>query len=154
MENLPILFCGSVVTGFSRGGTELGFPTANINEEDFSKFVEVSNLPSGVYYGFSILEDEEEIQRMVLSLGWNLHYRSEKKTLEVHVLKSYESSFYGKRMSIYIVGHVREMAAFDNLEGLIEAIKNDLKIANKNLDTFSADLQEITWKMKRMLTEH
>eukprot|EP01126_Amoeba_proteus_P029200 TRINITY_DN2877_c0_g1_i26.p1 TRINITY_DN2877_c0_g1~~TRINITY_DN2877_c0_g1_i26.p1 ORF type:complete len:130 (+),score=37.68 TRINITY_DN2877_c0_g1_i26:82-471(+) len=111
MENLPILFCGSVVTGFSRGGTELGFPTANINEEDFSKFVEVSNLPSGVYYGFSILEDEEEIQRMVLSLGWNLHYRSEKKTLEVHVLKSYESSFYGKRMSIYIVGHVREMKA-------------------------------------------
>lgn len=91
IATLPLYLCGKVVHGFNRGSTQLGFPTgtkcfwhfdlisrANIDPIAFKGKLSVKE--SGVYYGFSKLENES-VQPMVMSIGTNPHFGNSETTV-------------------------------------------------------------------------
>jgi hypothetical protein len=59
--------------------TELFFFSANFSDDV------VSGLPSavttGIYYGWAKLENETEIRKAVVSIGWNPYYHNVKKSV-------------------------------------------------------------------------
>ena len=76
----PFYLEGAVTKGFGRGSKELGIPTANFSDEV------VDNLPqsleTGIYFGFTHLEhDEQNIRKAVMSIGWNPYYHNTKKSV-------------------------------------------------------------------------
>lgn len=127
---LPLFLRGRVVAGYGRGGKQLGCPTANI--EDAVVEALPSELPCGVFYGLARIEGDQVVN-MVASLGWNPHFHNEKKTLEVHLLRKYTQDFYGSMLDVLILGYIRSMEAYDNLEDLRAAINSDITIAGREL---------------------
>ncbi|XP_045460356.1 riboflavin kinase [Harmonia axyridis] len=128
---LPHYSSGIVVKGFGRGSKELGIPTANFPEEV------VNNLPqdmeTGVYYGFSQV-DNGPVYKMVMSIGWNPYYKNEKKSMETHILHKFDEDFYGKILKVVILDYIRPELNFNSLDELIDTIKSDIAIAEKNLN--------------------
>lgn len=123
--SFPYLTNGTVIHGYKRGSKELGFPTANLD-------IEIPKLEDGVYYGYSILNNEPK-EKMVMSIGTNPQYGNNHRSYEVHILKKYDEDFYGEELEIIIMGKIREMTKFDNLDGLIDAINQDIEYAKKML---------------------
>ena len=66
----PILR-GTVVKGFGRGSKTLGFPTANLESEQISSFVNKS--PTGIYAGWArVLNGPDSgTYPAAISVGWN-----------------------------------------------------------------------------------
>jgi riboflavin kinase len=119
----PVYFaCGKVVTGFGRGGKDLGCPTANL---DCSC---VAALPSafecGVYCGWANVDDGR-VYPMVMSIGWNPTFQNDIRTMEVHLLDYGGEDFYGALLKLCIVGYLRPQYAFNSLSELTTAIEND-----------------------------
>ena len=119
----PYKISGNVIHGFGRGSKELGFPTANIDIN-----LKNINLKNGVYYGKCSILPDNKIYTMVMSIGNNPHYNNEKR-FEVHIISEFENDFYGELLNVTILGYIRPMAKFENLEKLIEIINNDIKFA-------------------------
>jgi riboflavin kinase len=99
-----------IVHGFKRGSKELGIPTANLNMEELGEIGE--SLDTGIYYGLANLEGSDHIA--VVSVGWNPYYKNEKKTVEAHLLANLED-FYGKTLTVSLVGYLRPEANFKSL---------------------------------------
>ncbi|XP_071788328.1 riboflavin kinase-like isoform X1 [Asterias amurensis] len=131
VPRLPYLIRGRVVRGFRRGGTDLGFPTANYPEEVVEKLP--SELNTGVYCGWASV-DNGDVQKMVLSLGWNPYYKNEKKSMETHIMHQFKDDFYGSILSIVILAYIRPEKSFSSLDELISAIKGDIADADRILD--------------------
>jgi FAD synthase len=89
----------------------------------------LDKIPTGVYAGWARRSSETyeagEAEMAVLSVGWNPQYANTVKTLEVHILRTYEDDFYGEPLRLVIVGYLRAMKKYPTLEGLIEAIEKD-----------------------------
>ncbi|VDM77946.1 unnamed protein product [Strongylus vulgaris] len=90
-RHLPYFLRGQVVTGFGRGGKQLGCPTANIEEAVVESLP--SEFPCGVFYGLARVEGEQE----------------------VHLLRKFEEDFYGSMMDVLILGFIRPMTVFNSL---------------------------------------
>lgn len=127
---LPFYVSGSVVRGFGRGSKALGIPTANLPECVVDSLPE--NFNTGVYYGWVALNGT--IYRMVASVGWNPFYKNEKKTFEVHILETFPNDFYGEELKVIVTGYIRQEKDFTSADELIKEIKNDIAIAEKELD--------------------
>ncbi|XP_068250971.1 riboflavin kinase isoform X2 [Palaemon carinicauda] len=127
---LPHFAVGPVVKGFGRGSKELGIPTANFPENV------VDNLPeeitTGIYYGWAKVDSGPTL-KMVLSIGWNPYYNNKKKSMETHIMHTFEEDFYGSELKVVMLGYIRPEKNFSSLESLIEAIKNDIAEADKKL---------------------
>lgn len=158
----PILLNKStVIPGFGRGSSDLGFPTANINVKDNEI---LNNLEPGVYFGFAklfktkndntettkveridgkssvelnyghYLKDEElDVLPMVMSLGWNPYYGNNEKTCEIYIIHQFSDSFYGCHISSVICGYLRPELNYTGIEALINDIKLDVKIGLEKL---------------------
>ncbi|XP_017882004.1 riboflavin kinase [Ceratina calcarata] len=128
-RNLPYFLSGLVVRGFGRGSKALGIPTANLEDKV------VNGLPddfdTGIYYGWASLNGET--YKMVASIGWNPFYKNEKKTVEIHVLHTFENDFYGKEIQAIFTGFVRPEKDFTSEAELIKAIKSDIAFAEEHL---------------------
>lgn len=125
-------FRGTVVSGYGRGGSLLGFPTANIKLFDGMRL----DLTHGVYYGWAKPDFESDYIMMVMSIGNNPHFNNDETSIEVHLIKEYKKDFYGCEMDIKIEGYVRDMnIKFSNLEELKNKIQEDIDIAISNLST-------------------
>ena len=125
---------GEIVKGFGRGSKEIGCPTANFSEE-----VVESKLPksfsSGIYMGWARLDgDEDKVEKAVVSIGWNPFYGNTKKSVETHIIKTFDSDFYGRWMKLRICGFIRPELNFNGLEELIKAIQDDIEHAKVHLD--------------------
>ncbi|CCX33262.1 hypothetical protein FPQ18DRAFT_339846 [Pyronema domesticum] len=132
----PIRLGGPVVPGFGRGSKELQIPTANIPIDDSQ--VGGATIDSGIYFGFASLSLDEELVPnnvfpMVMSVGWNPYYKNEKRSVEVHIVHSFEKDFYGKEMRLCILGWIREEFDYVSKEALIEDIRHDIKIGVESL---------------------
>lgn len=131
MRSLPYFCRGQVVRGFGRGSKDLGIPTANFPESV------VDNLPAdistGIYYGWARV-DNGDIHKMVMSIGWNPYYKNTKKSMETHVIHTFEEDFYGQILSVAMVGYIRPERGFDSLDELIAAIHSDIEEAKRKLD--------------------
>jgi riboflavin kinase len=129
----PIFFSGIVVSGFGRGSTELGFPTANLDISNNNNN-DIARLKNGVYYGFSKLENENTKNIMVMSLGDNPFYKNTERSLEVHVIQTYDENFYGELMEINILGYIRSMdIKFNDLSELKSQINSDIIYAKNKI---------------------
>lgn len=135
-SSFPYVVRGVVVSGFGRGSKKLGCPTANLQ----SDVVDTITLPNGIYYGFTQLVDTTEpthsspVYPMCCSLGHNPHFNNSKRSLEVHIMHTFDEDFYGATLQVAICGHIRPERKFDSLQDLIDAISNDIAFARRMLD--------------------
>lgn len=75
----PFRIEGHVTKGFGRGSKELGIPTANFSEEVVAGLP--SHLETGIYFGWTQLEEDEVVRKAVVSIGWNPYYDNSKKSV-------------------------------------------------------------------------
>jgi FAD synthase len=121
----------TVVKGFGRGATQLGFPTANLEKEQIADIIE--DVPRGVYFGWAMVGNAGPF-RAVSSVGINPVFELEETVVEPHLLHKFDSDFYGQEMRLLLCGYLRPEWNFPSLETLIAAIENDCRIASDALD--------------------
>lgn len=149
-------FC-DIVFGFGRGSAELGIPTANVPLEQLPP--QTQDLESGVYFGYASLkpvahEDSKalrndgttviynygqhldkdngdfKIHPVVLSVGENPFYHNKFKTVELHILHSFNTDFYGAQVKFNLLGGIRPELNYSSKEALIDDINGDKTIAS------------------------
>jgi riboflavin kinase/FMN adenylyltransferase len=126
----PYRLMGKVVKGRGKG-TEIGFPTANIEPHD-------QIIPAeGVYAGFvSVADNTEKLctaeQKFpaVFSLGRAKTFVSDHPLLiEAHLLNGGGENLYDKFLAMDFVDFIRGQRRFQTEEKLIEQIKHDCEKA-------------------------
>ena len=123
---------GKVVHGHGRGGSQLGFPTANIGL-DPSTIDRLKAMENGVFLGWAQVEGKDPVYPMVMSVGYNPHFKDQSLTVEVHFIHKFETDFYDSTVRLVSCDQLRMMSAFTTLEALIEMIKNDIREAQHRL---------------------
>lgn len=154
----PVLVKTHITSGFGRGSSELGIPTANIPPG------ELASLNPGVYYGWTRVRGSEthstkelckklvgdreiefnygaqlelcdqEIFPMVMSIGWNPFFKNKEKSAEVHILHKFAGLFYGASIEVVVAGFIRPERSYDSIDALIEDIQFDIKVARHSLE--------------------
>ena len=139
-EEMPTLrLHAHVVKGFGRGAKELGFPTANMDRKCVGS---LDHVAPGVYFGWATV-DGTGPYKAVSSVGINPFYKDvEEKTVEPHLLHTFEDDFYGADMRLVLCGFLRPEWNFPSLEALIAAIENDISVASAALDDGSRGFQK------------
>ncbi|XP_064084869.1 riboflavin kinase-like isoform X2 [Macrobrachium nipponense] len=127
---LPHFAVGTVVKGFGRGSKDLGIPTANLPDHVVEDLPE--GITTGIYYGWAKV-DSGPTYKMVMSIGWNPYYNNKKKSMETHILHTFEEDFYGSQLRVVMLGYIRPEKNFSSLDSLIDAIKSDIAEADKKL---------------------
>ncbi len=111
---------GKVIKGRKRGGSQLGFPTANIKLHDelcpklgvYAVTVETCN---GNFWG-------------VANIGFSPTFGDQMFTIEVHIL-DFDQDIYNTRIRVNMVERLRDEIKFSSIDDLSEQIENDIKIA-------------------------
>jgi len=124
----PYAFSGRVVEG-DRRGTDIGFPTANIESEKIL-------IPGrGVYA--ALIEMDGKRYKAAVNIGFNPTFSEEKRTtVEAHIL-DFNGHLYGRKLSLSFIGRIRDEKKFAGPGPLVEQIKKDVdrtrEILNKNV---------------------
>jgi len=109
---------GVVVRGEGRGGSELGYPTANLDVTDHGA------VPAdGIYAGWFVLGDRRS--PAAISVGTNPTFSGKVRTVEAFVLDQ-GGNFYGRRVALDFVERLRGQIKFDAVEPLMAQIDNDV----------------------------
>eukprot|EP00796_Vickermania_ingenoplastis_P005336 gene5336-3835_t len=146
----PWLLRGTVIHGFGRGGSQLGFPTANV---ELSDDIVEKLLPfkETVLFGWGCVEAAHEQKGseahlgpypFAMSVGTNPHFKNSKISVEPYFIHKFPDDFYGRVVRILAIGKIRDSIAFTTLEKLIETIKNDVTVAKQSLE----HPQALEWK--------
>ena len=104
---------GTVVSGEARGA-RLGFRTANLDVEP-----DLLVPRNGIYAGAALGH------RAAISIGVNPHYGGTERRVEPHML-AFDGDLYGRRLVVELWRYLREEAAFESEEALIEQIARDV----------------------------
>ena len=129
----PYFFTGKVVKGF-RVGHELGFPTANIEQDNMLKMI-----PSpGVYAVKVRIEGTVELKHAMMNIGTRPTFNGTQQTLEVHVL-NFNDDIYGKMISVAFVHKLRNERQFPSKEALSEQLVKDAQMVKEQ---FEKDIEE------------
>jgi len=118
---------GKVLHGEKRGRT-LGFPTLNLALDElhlpkFGVYSSVVEIITGKYSG---------VYNAVVSLGERPTYGRRNPNLEAHLI-NFSGDLYGEHVSVSLINFQRPELYFENSQRLIEQMKLDCKIAQKNL---------------------
>lgn len=108
-------FDGKVVHG-RNVGTQIGFPTANV-QVDVDKY-----LPTGVFAGTVVLS--EKIHRCIVNIGAKPTYNIDEPTVEVHVI-DFCGDLYGQNLTVNLTKFLRPICKFDSPQQLIQQLKID-----------------------------
>ncbi|QRW19495.1 riboflavin kinase [Rhizoctonia solani] len=114
----PVIMKGAVQRGFGRGGRELGCLTANLPDESLDPMTSVAK--PGIYFGYARVHFSDKAPE------------SDKK--EVHIMHDYKDDFYGREMSVVVLGYIRPELDYISREALIEDIETDKRVALKSMD--------------------
>ncbi|KAI9851358.1 MAG: hypothetical protein M1838_003914 [Thelocarpon superellum] len=141
------------------GGPQLGIPTANIPVKGLSVGGH-EEVESGVYYGWAGLSDDAvypatddtsgpatttptttttnkestfSIHPMVMSIGWNPHFKNSVRSVEVHLLASFPADFYRHHLNVVILGRIRPEFDYVSKEALVDDIRTDIDVARRSL---------------------
>ncbi|MFC2021763.1 riboflavin kinase, partial [Chloroflexota bacterium] len=107
-----------VTTGTGRG-TELGFPTANLDIDPNQA------LPAeGVYTTRAHIDDQ--VYQSVTNIGRRPTFGGNRRTVETYIL-NYHGDLYGRQLRIDIVERLRGEKRFDTVEELKKQITEDIK---------------------------
>lgn len=122
----PYFLTGTVVNG-RHIGTDLGFPTANL------EIAPDKLLPApGVYAVRVRLEASVEQKHGMMNIGHRPTFNGQKTTLEVNIFR-FEGDLYGQQMSISLIDRIRPEQRFDSPEALTEQLRKDAEIAEQLL---------------------
>lgn len=116
MLGRPFELDGLVVAGDQRGGT-LGYPTANLRLE-----ADLACPRYGIYAGSA------RGHRAAVSIGTNPHYGGSERRIEPYLL-DYEGDLYGERLLVELWDRLRDEAAFESEDALVEQIARDVEAA-------------------------
>jgi riboflavin kinase/FMN adenylyltransferase len=118
----PYNVYGNVVQGYRRG-TDIGYPTANIESEKV--------IPDcGVYAIMATIEGQK--YQGVLNIGFNPTFDNDQLSTEVYLL-DFQNNIYGKNIEIFFIDRLRDEMKFENSGKLAEQIKKDVEQAQKIL---------------------
>ena len=116
---------GKVIKGRERGGSKLGFPTANIKLHD-------ELCPKiGVYA--VLVETSMGNFKGVANIGFSPTFGDHMFTIEVHIL-NFNHDIYNTRIRVNMVKRLRDEIKFDSIEQLSEQIRQDIEIAKEILE--------------------
>ncbi|WP_328301105.1 bifunctional riboflavin kinase/FAD synthetase [Streptomyces sp. NBC_00435] len=122
---------GVVVRGAQRG-RELGYPTANVETQPHTA------IPAdGVYAGW--LTADGERMPAAISVGTNLQFDATERTVEAYAIDRVGLDLYGMHVTVDFLAYVRGMAKFESLDGLLEAIADDVKRARVLTESYDGD---------------
>ncbi len=113
---------GTVERGDARGGSELGFPTANVAVPPGMA------LPvNGIYAGWYVREDGSR-HGAAISLGQRPTFnpRGGPPLLEAYLL-DFSGDLYGERAKVRFVARLRDELRFDSVDDLIAQIERDVE---------------------------
>nr|WP_321464870.1 bifunctional riboflavin kinase/FAD synthetase [uncultured Desulfobulbus sp.] len=116
---------GDVQWGRQRGGTQLGFPTANLNlsEEDL--------CPKRGVYVTEVIYDGRQYGG-VSNIGYNPTFGDTGLVAETHIF-DFNADIYGRPLKINLLRHLREEITFDGIDALAEQIRRDIQVAQEVL---------------------
>jgi riboflavin kinase / FMN adenylyltransferase len=120
----PYRILGEVIKGKGRG-TNLGFPTANI---DYHHYL----LPKAGVYLASVWVEEHHHFALV-NVGDNPTFHDIDTTIEAYLL-DFHGNLYGKEMAIDFLRFERKEIEYTNIDDLIEQMKEDERIARAFLE--------------------
>ncbi len=118
---------GKVVKGRKRGGSQLGFPTANIKLHDelcpkIGVYAVTVETIKGNFIG-------------VANIGFSPTFGDHMFTIEVHIL-DFDHDLYNTRIRVNMVERLRDEQKFSSIQELSEQIKTDITIARKLLKKY------------------
>ena len=116
----PFSIEGTVIKGEGRGGSLLGFPTANIDTKNPDLLI-----PKGGIYGVSVYYNNRTFQGAA-NIGYKPTFRNSNFSCEVHIL-DFREEILGRSLRIDFIERIRDEKAFPNPEALSEQIKRDIK---------------------------
>lgn len=125
---------GVVERGDARGGSELGYPTANV------AVPAAIQLPTaGIYAGWYIRPDGQR-HAAAIALGWHptLAPTITAPRLEAHLL-DFDGDLYGEEARVSFVARVRDEARFDSVEALMARIDADVAATRRLLGVGQGD---------------
>lgn len=170
----PFCLRGVIVHGHGRGGSKLGYPTANakLDSATVAALEPYNNL---VLFGWGCLEPNQPDTTpalkgeapsclsfadcgphpFVMSVGYNPQFKDVALSAEVHFLYTFPCDFYGHVFRVEVLGAIREMSAFSSLQELIDTINNDVLRANEELakDSMQAHRKDRFVQPDAVLTE-
>ena len=110
---------GFVVHGEGRGGSQLGYPTANLDPEPYAA------IPAdGIYAGWFLLGTRRS--PAAISIGSNPTFSGDVRTVEAFVLGD-GGNFYGRRVALEFVERLRGMQRFESVAELVAQIGRDVE---------------------------
>ena len=105
-------------------GKKIGFPTANIDIEDY-----VLGCP-GVYAVRAKMTKSSRYLKGIANLGYRPTFNGKKILLEVHLF-NFSGNLYNKYLTVEFLKFIRKEKKFRNIDQLKKQIKADLLIAKK-----------------------
>lgn len=118
---------GRVVEGLKLGRT-IGYPTANIAVEDKYKLI-----PGDGIYAVKVKSEGLMFDGM-LSIGNNPTVEGKGRSIEVNIF-NFDTTIYGKNITIYFIERLRDEMKFSNLEELKVQLLKDEKDSHQILNT-------------------
>ncbi|HEX2144299.1 MAG TPA: bifunctional riboflavin kinase/FAD synthetase [Glycomyces sp.] len=117
---------GAVVHGEGRGGSSLGFPTANL------AIAPGTAIPAdGVYAGW--LHRDSHRYPAAISVGTNPTFDGKERTVEAFLL-DFSGDLYGAEVRLDFTTRLRGQIAFDGVEPLIAQIETDVADTRRALE--------------------
>ncbi|MCD0445188.1 bifunctional riboflavin kinase/FAD synthetase [Glycomyces sp. A-F 0318] len=117
---------GTVVHGAGRGGTALGFPTANLATAPNTA------IPAdGVYAGWCHRDSHRH--PAAISVGTNPTFEGGERTVEAYLL-DFSGDLYGERVRLDFTARLRGQVAFDGIEPLVRQIETDVADTRRVLE--------------------
>lgn len=130
MLGRPFFLVGSVVKGKRRGGSLLGFPTANLSTQQES-------IPAkGVYA--AVVKVSQETFGAAVNIGINPTFENEGLSIEAHIL-DFDRDIYGSEMEVHFIRRLRDERKFDSIDRLKDQMHKDIDKASKLVADFDME---------------
>ncbi|KUK84114.1 MAG: FAD synthase [Pelotomaculum thermopropionicum] len=114
---------GQVVTGKKRGGSSLGFPTANLNID------ETLLVPANGVYLVKICIEGDNYMGLA-NIGTKPTFQDKTRNIEVHLI-DFNRDLYGENIKVSFTKKLREEKQFKTPSDLIKQIKKDISRARE-----------------------
>lgn len=129
----PYFVLGTVVRG-EHIGTNIGFPTANLQPDDANKLIPAN----GVYAVRVRLEDSLEQKHGMTNIGRRPTFtptttQQPPLTIETHILR-HDGVLYGQRMMVSFIHRMRDEQSFEGPEALVAQLRQDAATAEELLN--------------------
>lgn len=111
---------GKVIKGRKRGGSQLGFPTANIKLHD-------ELCPQMGVYAVTV-ETIKGKYNGVANIGYSPTFDDHLFTIEVHIL-DFSDDIYDTRIRVNMIKRLRTEKKFDGIDALAAQIQSDIETA-------------------------